>query len=128
LNELAAQGIPISETDTDLWARLRRDLTEIVPTKEEAFFDAPGAFPFERRYEMLHRSERYEMLQRSEEMLVDVTFPDKVSLVPEALGADDTLLEIDIGGTIQLRLREWEMLTDMAWSTGPGVLCAALKE
>lgn len=119
LNDIAVQGIPISETDTDLWARLRRGVTAFISTKEEAFFAPPEAFPFE---------SKFELLQRNEEMLVDVKFPGEVYPVLEALGADDTLLEIDIGGVIQWRLREWELLTDIAWSSGPGVLCAELEE
>ncbi|KAI5449815.1 hypothetical protein NCC49_004027 [Naganishia albida] len=118
LNDLAAEGIPISETDEDLWSRLRRGLTDMVSTKEEAFFGPPERFSFEDRFASM----------QDKEMLADVTFPGVVSPVLEALGADDTLLDIETGDENEWRLREYELLTEMAWSSGPGRLCAALED
>lgn len=118
LNGLAVQGIPISETDTDLWSRLRRGLTDMISTKEEAFFGPPQTFSFEERFASV----------QDKEMLTEVTFPGVVSPVLEALGADDTLLDIETGDENEWRLREYELLTEMAWSSGPGRLCAALEE
>lgn len=118
LNDLAVQGIPVSETDEDLWSRLRRGLTDLVSTKEEAFFGPPESFSFEEKF----------MSMRDEEMLADVSFCGQVSPVLEALGADDTLLDIETGDEDQWRMRNYELLTEIAWSSGPGSLCAALEE
>jgi hypothetical protein len=62
------------------------------------------------------------------EMLGDVSFPGQVFPVLEAPGADDTLLGIETGDEDQWRMREYELLTEIAWSGGPGLLCAALEE
>jgi hypothetical protein len=117
---LANQGITASDTDVDLCGRLQRGLTGYLSTKEEGFFAAPVPtfFGFERRFEVLYGSEA---------MITDQQYPGDVSAL-EVLGADDTLLPIDTDPIVQQRLRQPNLLAELAMMTGPGFLCAALKD
>ena len=117
---LANQGITASDTDVDLCGRLQRGLTGFISTKEEDFFavPVPMVFGFERRFKVLHGSEA---------MITDEQYPGDVSAL-EVLGADDTLLPIDTDTIIQQRLRQPNLLAELATMTGPGFVCAALMD
>jgi hypothetical protein len=72
-------------------------------------------FGFERRFEVAYGSEA---------MITDEEYPGDVSIL-EVLGADDTMLPIDTDPIIQQRLRQPNLLAELATMTGPGFLCAA---
>ncbi|KAJ9091711.1 hypothetical protein QFC20_007570 [Naganishia adeliensis] len=118
LMALANQGITASDTDMDICGRLQRGLTGFLSSKEEEFFAAPVPMRFEREFEVSYKNEA---------MITDEEYPGDVSIL-EALGADDTLLPIDTDPIIQRRLREPNLLAELALVTGPGFLCAALRD
>lgn len=95
MNDISVPGIPVADTEIDLWARLRRRVTVFNSTgeEEEAIFEEPIPLSFERPFETM---------QRTEEILVDVKFPGKVSPMLEALGADDSLLKTETSRSFEL--------------------------
>jgi hypothetical protein len=70
---------------------------------------------------------RFEVSWGSEAMSSEEQFPGNISIL-EVLGSDDTKSAIEIDLVIQRRLPEPSLFAEVPMMTGPGFLCAALRD